>query len=1140
MRSVAPRERLISAAVSLLLAGLTLGAVPVPSRADVSTAAVPNRPTARPIPLDRPKTVTLITGDEVTLVPTASGEPRVVLPAGDFAVHRDPERIEVVPHEVRDLVPEVLDPALFDVTALAAMGYDDAGSSSIPLIVHRAPGVGTLRADPALKQETALASIRANAVRLDKARAEEFGEDLADLAARPGPATSAAAADDLGGIDRIWLDAQVTTARAPRTYAAPTVAGGSQVSEVELDPYLIQIGASEAWATGLDGSGVTAAVLDTGIDAGHPALTGQVVGSYNSTDAGSAGDVQGHGTHVASLLAGTGAGSDGARRGVAPGADLLNVKVLGDDGSGQLSWVIAGMEWAVGKGADIVNLSLSTATGVTDDPVVQALDALAAESGTLFVVAAGNSGWYGVQETVSSPGTATSALTVGAVDVRDGRPTFSGLGPAKGSYRAKPDLVAPGVNILGARAEARYGGDLYLPDTGTSMAAPIVAGAAALTMQQHPDWTWAQVKSAVATSADLLSEPWGSGAGRLALEHLVDTDVIASPSTISPGPALHPFEGQMTTTVTLTNTATSARTYTASDVLLSPRGTASPVRGPEAGLTVTPATVVVAPGASAAVEVTFDASAVPDGYWHGVVELTGDDGSSLRLPFASFDETERYWLDISVIDRDGAPYAGGAVPLLNTVTGGYTQARLDENGKARLRVDPGTYSAVAIIETDEAAGATTTVAGDPGLEIDADTSLRIDARDGEPLRPPVVPGQRTRPSEVSLNWYAARPNGGAGYGDGIVPPIEDVIAGRVLVAPAAEVSSGEFNSAIRWRLEPEGRRSLRTPDGYELAFTERGLPHAAAPVLDSGDVRDLAEVTEHYYAARPGETVLRGLVAGIPGTLDLIHRREVPAPGTETVLMTARAEVRWNYDSIWVDEGPQRLVEVDPVAFAPGARLDRHFRRGLHVSLGHGSAFRDESMMFVVQGLSDGPRDGDIDQTKVESATTALYADGEIVSRGPGTWGYFPVPAGPRLYRLEGDVRMADGLRTKTAWTFRSEAPKAGQADDLPILDVDYRPTVDLLNTSRRGKDLRFDLRIDHLPGAETRDRISSARLQWSTDGGRTWHEASVRRIADAAFAAKVKGTALRSGDAVSVRLRASDVDGNTIDQTVWGLVALR
>src|SRR5919108_333925 len=189
-------------------------------------------------------------------------------------------------------------------------------------------------AEVAGERRATLDSIRATAVDLDKDDAAELGEDLADIGS-PGARSTAAA---LGGATRIWLDRKVEGAA--------------------LDGYLTQVRAPAAWSSGLDGTGGKVAVLDTGVDDGNPALAGQVDEHVNFTDGPSAADGNGHGTHVASLVAGTGAGSDGARQGIAAGADLISGKVLDDEAAGVESWAIAGMEWAVAQGADVVNISL--------------------------------------------------------------------------------------------------------------------------------------------------------------------------------------------------------------------------------------------------------------------------------------------------------------------------------------------------------------------------------------------------------------------------------------------------------------------------------------------------------------------------------------------------------------------------------------------------------------------------------------------------------------------------------------------------------------------------------------------------------------------------------------------------------------
>jgi subtilisin family serine protease len=134
---------------------------------------------------------------------------------------------------------------------------------------------------------------------------------------------------------------------------------------------------------------VKVAVLDTGVDATHPDLAGRIKQTQNFTSSADTVDRFGHGTHVADIVAGSGAASNGSRKGVAPGADLLVGKVLGDDGAGYDSWIIAGMEWAAAQGATVVNMSLGGDPTDGTDPLSEAVDRISADSGTLFVVAAG-------------------------------------------------------------------------------------------------------------------------------------------------------------------------------------------------------------------------------------------------------------------------------------------------------------------------------------------------------------------------------------------------------------------------------------------------------------------------------------------------------------------------------------------------------------------------------------------------------------------------------------------------------------------------------------------------------------------------------------------------------------------------------
>jgi len=315
------------------------------------------------------------------------------------------------------------------------------------------------------------------------------------------------------------------------------------------------IGADDLWAGGITGEGVVIAVLDTGINKNHPdlddmdddpatcdpkVLAEAVFIEEPSWEVGDPMDHYGHGTHCASIAAGTGAtgamgfyGSyfypgffngtilPGTERGVAPGAYLYNVKVLNSYGYGYDSWIVAGIEWAMEHGADVISMSLGGWPMVSpeEDPLVLALNK-AIEHGVVCVVAAGNAGWG--YFSLESPGFAPSVITVGATTETDELMFFSSRGPEEYELHAKPDVVAPGTCVVAAYAFFDEDEDwteqqiFYLEASGTSMATPHVAGAAALLLQAFPGATPYTVKSAMMLGADDLGlDLMAQGAGRL-------------------------------------------------------------------------------------------------------------------------------------------------------------------------------------------------------------------------------------------------------------------------------------------------------------------------------------------------------------------------------------------------------------------------------------------------------------------------------------------------------------------------------------------------------------------------------------------------------------------------------------------------
>ncbi|MCR4406014.1 MAG: S8 family peptidase [Anaerolineae bacterium] len=277
------------------------------------------------------------------------------------------------------------------------------------------------------------------------------------------------------------------------------------------------INAPAVWTAGVRGRGVKIGIVDTGIDPDHPDFAGRIVAGANFVPTGTGyRDDNGHGTHVAGIAAGDGSVQGGKYRGIAPEASLYVAKVLDASGSGMMSWVMAGIEWAVEQGVRVINLSLGgPAPCDGTDALSETCDAAVA-AGVVVCVAAGNMGPRA--STVGSPGCARQVITIGASDKLDDIASFSSRGPTSDG-RTKPDLVFPGVDIVAPRAKGTTMGfpmdDYYTKASGTSMATPHATGAVALLLQTAPGLSPAQVKELLTqTAKDLGFEANTQGAGR--------------------------------------------------------------------------------------------------------------------------------------------------------------------------------------------------------------------------------------------------------------------------------------------------------------------------------------------------------------------------------------------------------------------------------------------------------------------------------------------------------------------------------------------------------------------------------------------------------------------------------------------------
>lgn len=683
------------------------------------------------------RSVTLITGDTVTVSTAADGTTVTAVegPGGTTSSFHRAERngsTYVYPDAALSYVSAgALDDRLFNVTQLLANGYDDASAETLPLIVRYTDAAARSRNTTPLDGSDVvrvLPSVDGAAVEQERDEAATFWSALTDGATSGSARRSDDGSAFAGGIEKIWLDGPVTA---------------------DLAESAAQIGAPDVWADGNTGAGVDVAVLDTGIDPTHPDLADQVTASASFVPTEDyVEDYQGHGTHVASTIAGSGAASDGLERGVAPGARLHVGKVLDSNGQGLESWIIAGMEWAArDQDARVVSMSLGGEPAGADDPMAQALDELTAETGALFVTAAGNGG----PRTISTPALADSALTVGAVDAADTLAEFSSTGPALDGGM-KPEVTAPGVDVLAARSQLVRGSGMYTTMSGTSMATPHVAGTAALVAAAHPDWTAAQIKEAIVSTA--VPTPtytaYQAGSGRVDAAAAVDAAVFG---TASAGFGFHTFESgpdELSRPITYTNLGDAPV-----DLNLAVDGTL-----PAGFLALSSDSVTVPAHGTASATLTADLSLLPaDAELSATIVATDDAGTvRARTLTGATREGQRQELTVTVTGDDGRPATG---KLLVTSDEIFAGADLDENGTAVLRMPVGSYSGWLSVDVEGVNGKGslgTALLSFVDVDLSQDRSVVLDARKAVQVRAEVP--QDTDPASMRLDVIRQFPNGG--------------------------------------------------------------------------------------------------------------------------------------------------------------------------------------------------------------------------------------------------------------------------------------------------------------------------------------------------------------------------------------------
>ncbi|MCX4417241.1 S8 family serine peptidase [[Kitasatospora] papulosa] len=753
----------------------------LPAAGPATAAPEPSATRDRPVPEVRDHAITLVTGDVVHWTDGVGRQDTVTVDrpegaTGGVHVRQAGEDLYVIPDEASALLAaEKLDRRLFNISTLVEMGYDDRRSGGIPLIATYAAGTGrSLPTAPrgSTKVRT-LESVHGVALKAGKDDARAFWNDITR--------TRKSRSLD-GGIAKLWLDGKV---------------------EAALKDSVPQVNAPQAWAEGFDGKGTTVAVLDTGIDATHPDVKDRVKQSRSFVPGEEVVDGNGHGTHVASTIAGSGAASDGANKGVAPAADLIVGKVLSNEGSGADSGIIEAMEWAKAEGADVVSMSLgSSIPDDGGDPMAQAVDALSADGGPLFVIAAGNA--YGAG-TIGSPGSAASALTVAAVDKQDRRADFSSMGPLVRSYGLKPDLSAPGVDINAAASRSVPGIDgMYQPMSGTSMATPHVAGAAAVLKQRHPEWSGQRIKDALMSSSKLLPghTPYEQGTGRLDVKAAVDTTIEATGSVeVASYDWPHSAQDAVTErTLTYRNTGdedVTLKLATDTDA---------------AAYTLSTPELTVPAGSTAAAVLSIDPSRIAnDTRFSGQVVATDASGATVaHTGFAVNKERELHDLTLRLRDRAGEPMDGTVVlAALGDTELGLVQV----SGETTLRLPPGNYTAWTSADVDGDLSDSKAVAflSAPETILDKATTVTLDA--SKARRVSVRTPQETETRQLRYDMARTSPEGVVQRDAYQIPLTYD----QLWASPTKKVTQGDFSFLTRWR---QGEELIDlTADGHDVPVT---------------------------------------------------------------------------------------------------------------------------------------------------------------------------------------------------------------------------------------------------------------------------------------------------------------------------------
>jgi hypothetical protein len=653
------------------------------------------------------------------------------------------------------------------------------------------------------------------------------------------------------------------------------------------------------------------------------------------------------------------------------------------------------------------------------------------------------------------------------------------------------------------------------------MAAPHVAGAAAILAGAHPDWTADRLKTTLMASAEPTDgvSVLDQGTGRVDVAKAMTTTVSASPASISNGTVRWPHDDDepIAKTVTYTNTGSEPV----------PLDLATDVRGPDGAVapqgmfTVTPTRLTVPAGGQATATVTTDTRVeAADGQYSGVVTATGA-GQSVRAPIAVTREAESYDVTVTFIDQNGSPTGNYLYRFMN-VDDREMYAQYNPSGTVVLRLPKGEYFLDGAITTPRGEfDHHNAVIVEPAFTVTGDTSLVLDAREARPVGFTLdEPNARAGFGFFAVERETAWGNPGM---QGIFTSVDDFG-----IRPTTTSKKDKFTLTVEAHLaEWNGTSYDGIPYLYHVLHTEKDV--VPATLNWTYHNRQFAKVRSRHAATTPGMIGVREGFATmpLPATLTEYYTPDVPWGGTFT-------------ETTELGAYPVSAVsQVEPRSFPLGRTTTERWNVGVH-----GPAFPEYNWDYAAARTGDEayfslPLATDQGRGRrgmpFGEGTTTLLRDGQVVGEEPSAgYGLFQLPPERAEYTLRSSVTRPD-VRLSTVisseWTFMSE--HAAEHVDLPLLAVRFAPNLDDHNAAPAG---RFTIPVYVQRNGGAVGAVNAPAVEVSYDDGATWRPAQVKR-AGAGWKAVVDHPA--GAEFVSLRSTITDAGGNAQRQTITRAYAL-